>query len=108
MTDLLTLACNNVGVDRDQVVTHEIYEDHIAFVTDQGIAGGKKYLVPLAYLEPMASVEPVTVKSEPEPTPKKVKLNSLPYRDLQSLAVKAGIPANQKKAELIAALENAQ
>ena len=49
MTDKQTLAaaCKLLGVDESAVLSHRVYEDHIALVVDKGIAGCPKYVVKL-------------------------------------------------------------
>jgi hypothetical protein len=57
----LKLACDYLGENVDAVLSHRIYEDHIALVIDRGIGGGPKYSVPLSKLhapEPKAPPEP--------------------------------------------------
>ena len=49
--DFLALAIVNLGIKPDQVLSHKIYDDHIALVVDYGIAGAKKLFLPFALLE---------------------------------------------------------
>jgi len=49
--DFLALAIVNLGITADQVLSHKIYDDHIALVIDKGIAGAKKVFLPFTLLE---------------------------------------------------------
>ena len=70
--EVLTAACKQLGVSRKQVLSHKIYDDHIALVVDKGGAGCPKYKLPFlpGVLEkPKAAPEakqPVAAKSEKE------------------------------------------
>jgi pyruvate/2-oxoglutarate dehydrogenase complex dihydrolipoamide acyltransferase (E2) component len=46
----LKAACEKLGCDPECVLTHHVYEDHIALVVDNGIKGCPKYEVPLSEL----------------------------------------------------------
>jgi hypothetical protein len=59
--DYLSLACRHLDVEPDKVLAYKQYEDHLAIVVDNGIAGCPKYLIPLAELVP-----------EPEPEKPKI------------------------------------
>jgi hypothetical protein len=48
--DFLALAIVNLGIKPDQVLSHKIYDDHIALVIDSGIAGAKKVFIPFTLL----------------------------------------------------------
>lgn len=103
MIDYLDRACKHLGVDKGSVLAHgPSADDHYVVVMDYGIKGCPKYRVPLSQLdEPEVLPEP-----EPLPAPAAVDLgfDDLDYRQLQELAKVSGIPANQKAADLRAAL----
>ena len=111
MTDYLDLACIYLGIEGEKVLDYAITADEVVVVVDNGIKGCPKYRIPLSELitatEPQP--EPVIAVAEPLPVPAAIDLgldDGLSYRDLQALAIDAGIPANQKKDDLRQALED--
>lgn len=92
MSDYLILAAEYLGVEVDSIIDGNVYDDHIAVVVDKGIAGCPKYLIPLSALEPAA--EDVS----------DLGIYDLSYRELQALAKKYDVQANQKQAALVAEL----
>ncbi len=95
MTDYLERACEYLGVDRDDVVKYRAEGTDYIMIVDEGIAGTRKYRVPLSLLDGL-SPKPATNKPAPE--------KHLTYRELQELAKESGIPANQSKFALYEAL----
>jgi hypothetical protein len=96
MSDYLKRACELLKVDESQVVKHREEGDEYVVLVDYGIAGTKKHRLPLAKLKPRpAQAELVGVVPG---------AYNLSYRELQAAAKEAGIPANQPKDDLIAAL----
>lgn len=77
--DYLKLACDRLGVEPGKVMTHRVYEDHIALVVDNGRLGCPKYTIPLSDLQapkPVTLPEPVTtagIVDDTESTPYAVK-----------------------------------
>lgn len=95
MSDYLQLAANVLGVEVDDVLSYAVYEDVIAVVVDYGIAGGKKYTLPLSRLHEI--VEPDSVDLD-------LGVYDMSYKELQALAKRYEIPANQSRDDLLAAL----
>lgn len=91
MSDYLTLAAQHLGVDVDDVMKFRLAGDDAVVVVDYGIAGGKKYILPLSSLQPALDDSTTTTFD-------------LDYRDLQALAKEQGINARQTKEALIEAL----
>lgn len=94
MTDYLDRALTYVGArDGDIVVTSRIEGGYYILLLDKGIKGIPKYSIPLDALDD----PPVEIPGD---------LHDLGYRELQTLAKHAGIPANQKADDLREALES--
>ena len=98
MTNYLERACQYLGVEVGSVINPRIQGDDYVLIVDYGIAGGKKYYLPLSELD--------AIPDTPLPVPAAVDLGNheLSYRELQAIAKEEGIPANQTADELRAAL----
>jgi hypothetical protein len=98
MTEYLDRAKEYLGVDGESVINPRIEGADYVLIVDYGIAGSKKYRIPLSKLEG----QPAYVQDEELlPVPAVIDLN---YRELQELAKEIGIPANQKADDLRLAL----
>lgn len=100
MTDYLDRACEYLGVDKDNVINPRVQGGDYVLIVDYGIAGSKKYYIPLSKLDGPEQIAPV-IHDELLSVPAVIDLN---YRELQDLAKELGIPANKKADELRAAL----
>ena len=97
----LERAKDYLGVDGESVINPRIEGADYVLLVDYGIAGCKKYRIPLSKLEEPAKELPEPIREELLPVPAAIDLN---YRELQELAKEQGIPANQKADELRLAL----
>lgn len=116
MDKLLILVRQYLDDEEADIVKHRQEGDEIVFLVNKGIAGVKKYRVPLSELtEKQPELPPVDeaflpVESPDDglPVPAAFDLNSLDdmdYRQLQALAKERDIPANITREGLISALE---
>ena len=85
--DYLKLACNNLNIASDKVVSHRVYEDHIVLVVDNGVSGCPKYTISLTDL------------SEPEETAE--QLPDGEYIDLEPVIEIAATPGARKHAKML-------
>lgn len=79
MFDVLAAACSALEISAEQVLSFKVYEEETAWyppsvvlVVDHGVAGGKKYRLPLADLrapEAAAELAPEPEATEPAPEP---------------------------------------
>jgi hypothetical protein len=117
MTDYLQRALEYLDAVGVKVLVGRLDEANREYVVvlNKGIQGCPKYRIPLAALKDAPKPKPEPIP-EPEPAiePEPVLVapawkydDDLSYRDLQALAKELDIPANQSRAELIEALEEA-
>lgn len=95
MNDYKILTAKYLDANTDDFMAWRIVADQVVVVVDRGIAGGKKYFLPLSDLDALA---------EPRPADD-LGIYGLPYRELQAIAKEFGVQANQKQADIIAELE---
>lgn len=70
MTDYLERAVAHLGIEADSVVKHRQEDGEYVLLSDQGIAGVKKYCLPLSRLdEPQEAPEPEQESEPVEPDP---------------------------------------
>lgn len=93
MSDYLILAAEHLGAEIDDFLVADIRGDFMVVVVDKGIAGCPKYYIPLSELEAAAG-----------PVEADLGVYDMSYRELQAAAKELGVPANQGRDELIAAL----
>ena len=104
MSNNLDLALDYLGVDRGQCLVLRETVNEVVVVVDYGIAGGKKYIIPLSELHVLED-KPLPLLDEILPVPAVIDLGDMDYRQLQALAKEREIPANQSRDDLIEALD---
>lgn len=107
--DILSLACNHIGVSPEQVVAHRTYTvaenpgvvtaDEVVVLIDYGVSGIKKYRIPLAILTALSEPDIVLSKADGEGE----DLSSLSLDQLKAKARAKGVRgyASMKRSTLI-------
>jgi hypothetical protein len=94
--DYLNRACKHLGVDPGSAINPRVEGDEFVVIIDRGIAGCPKYRIPLSELTGADVVDVDEVDY--------LGVYDHSYRELQEMAKDLGIPANQGRDDLIAAL----
>ncbi len=105
MTDYLNRACEYLGVEPGSAINPRVEGDEFVVIIDRGIAGCPFYRIPLSELPELKSERVAVDVALADPVDADSGLPNMPYRDLQVLALAAGIPANQSADALRAALD---
>lgn len=94
--DWLDLACKRLQVSPSKILSHKIYDEHIAVVVDNGIAGAPKFSLSFAELTPYVDEESLDLPEEEWESLKASHYETFTFEQLKAAAKKAGIASYWK------------